>query len=219
MRASARSWVSRFRRSSSAIRSPSVCRVPRRLPNRLREMMEAVERDPSTMLTVDLSAMRVTCGDREYPPRSGGNTRCARERKLGRHRPGCWRISTRSAASPPACLTSTGPGEALRARRHGLDARHQECLSRPTSLACFPKDESDLSRPAERRNFHGDQVATRDLGQRAPARQQRHADAHFDRALDAVEARERYLNVDRRCGVARTRGARARGSATVRCGR
>ena len=77
--ASARSSASRSRRSSSAIPWRSVLRVPRHPPRSLRELMEAVERDPSTTLAVDLSAMRVTCGDRRVSAvASGGNARCAR---------------------------------------------------------------------------------------------------------------------------------------------
>ena len=43
----------------------------------LRELMEAVERDPGTTLTVDLSTMRVTCGDRAYPLSLPAGTRDA----------------------------------------------------------------------------------------------------------------------------------------------
>jgi hypothetical protein len=41
-------------------------------------------------------------------------------------------------------------------------------------------------------------MAARDLRERAAARQQRDADPHLDRALDAVEAGQRDLDVDRR---------------------
>ena len=75
--ASARSWAQSFWRSSSGNSVAIGLACPTASAESLRELMEAVERDPSTTLTVDLSAMRVTCGDREYPLSLPAGTRDA----------------------------------------------------------------------------------------------------------------------------------------------
>ncbi len=65
-------------------------------------------------------------------------------------------------------------------------------------LLAAPEDQPDLTPRAQPRHLDGDELAARDFGQRAAARQHGDAHAHLDRALDAVEARQRDLNIDRR---------------------
>ena len=202
--ASAPSSVSRSRRSFSAIPWPSVCRARRRLPKRCREMMDGGRtrsvddahgrsvRDARDVRRSAVSALASVRG-----------ARCARWTAAGTRPACCWRISTRSQRRRRLAVRQRQPGrgdsrrlsDALAVRRlHDI----QERLRRATPLAGLPKRQPHLPRRAQLRHFDGDQVSARDLGQRAAARQQRHADPHLDRALDAVEARQRNLDVDRR---------------------
>jgi hypothetical protein len=48
------------------------------------------------------------------------------------------------------------------------------------------------------RHLHGDELTARDFALRAPARQERDAEARLDRALDPIEAGQRHADVERR---------------------
>ena len=88
----------------------------------------------------------------------------------------------------------------LRSLRHlpHLARQLQKCRRRARQFSGLSEHESHRARRAQLRHLHRDQVAARDLGQRTSSRQHRHSQAHLDGALDAIEARERDLNVDRR---------------------
>ena len=181
-------------------------------------MMDAVERDPATPLTVDLV-------DDARDVRRSAVSRC-------RFRPatrdaflnGSWDATGQllenldRSASVAARLPYVSGGLVRRSvfERPALIARRPGTPPPRDCARLSFGSQSHLSRPAERRNLHRDEVAARDLGQRAAARQQRDADPHFDRAFDAVEARQRDLDVDRRApALVRAEHALARGRRIV----
>ena len=92
------------------------------------------------------------------------------------------RLSALSVGSVPSVPLAPAPG-----------------TPRPRATAPrLPEDEPDRARRAELGHLDGDEMAARDLGERAPPRQHRDPEAHLHGALDAVEAGQRNLDVDRR---------------------
>ena len=65
-------------------------------------------------------------------------------------------------------------------------------------LLAAAEDQTDLTSRAQARHLDRHQLTVGNLAERAASWQHRDSHAHFDRALDAVETRQRHLNVDRR---------------------
>ena len=97
-------------------------------------------------------------------------------------------------APPYSCQGGRASGTLARARPHRFEKR----LGGVRQLAAATIDQPDLPRRSETRDVDGRKLAARDFRQRAPSRQHRDAEPGFHRALDAVQARQRYLDVDRR---------------------
>ena len=65
-------------------------------------------------------------------------------------------------------------------------------------LLAAAEDETDLTSGAQARHLDRHQLTVGNLAERAASWQHRDSHAHFDRPLDAVKARQRDLDVDRR---------------------
>ena len=90
--------------------------------------------------------------------------------------------------------------------RHRRRARTPRATARNACAACerspsLAIDEPQLPRRSQFRHAHLGQLAARDFALRAASRQERDAQAHLDRALDAIEARQRHADVERRVAL------------------
>ena len=96
----------------------------------------------------------------------------------------------------PSCPPPRSSERAIRPS-HSFFLRHRQKRIRRVRPMRLAADERHLTLARDAGHRHGDQAAAGDLGDRAAARQQRHAELQLDRALDAVEARQRDHHVQR----------------------
>jgi 3-isopropylmalate/(R)-2-methylmalate dehydratase small subunit len=176
-------------------------------PEHARALQEAAISDPAATLTLDLTAMRVVVADMAIPVQLPN---AARESFLD----GSWDatgllleryddvrvvagrlpyISGWSDGVRAGVIFYSTTGPHPHPRPHKLQERRR----RVGQFAGPAKHETHDTRGFQLRDLHRHEVPSLDLGQRAPARQHGNAHTHLHRPLDAVQARERDLDVDR----------------------
>ena len=181
-------------------------------PDAVDTLMRLVTDDSALPVSVDLSRPSRSRRHTQVrdPPASRGAGRVSR-RQLGcdgiaagslRRSRSRWRRACPIRPSEPK-----RPG--LRALAAGGRPDNLEERFGGMGLLAATEHQSDLTAGTQAGNFDRDQLTVGNLAEGAASWQHRDSHAHFDRPLDAVEARQRDLDVDRRVG-ARRREARSR---------
>ena len=225
--------ASRSPRSSSATPSRSACRASasrRRRRRALQQIVDATIR--RSLMTIDLSSdARSPAADRSFSiDAARRGARGVPRRQLGRDRTAARRFEEVEAVAGATALRAgrfalsdsvraVGWRRRCRAAGVALLTTVQERLRGVRLLAARRK----TSRPDAARSSSGTLTATswpRAISVSAQRRgSTRDAEAHLHRALDAVEAGQRDLDVDRRVAALVARAARGRAPATDRCAR